>query len=320
MADHFIAWWNLENLFDTEDYPDRTDKLARTLAKEITGWNQPILDKKLDQLARVIGQMNGGNGPDIIGVCEVENRHVLELLAAKITCRPYSIVHADTKDERGIDVAFLYDGGRYETKPEEIFFHVVLRRNATRDIVQVNFTVKASARKLVLIGNHWPSRMEGETDSEPYRMAAAETLGYYHERIRELHGNDAAVAAMGDFNDEPFNRSVQDYARGWNNQEKVKNAKEGCFYNLMWPLLAEGVGTFYLSGPNVLDHFMVSRGIVTGDSGFSIVPGSIRREIYPGMADGGDYKKPVKFGRPSATLNQNGFSDHFPISVKLAEA
>ena len=319
MAEHFIAWWNLENLFDTEDYPDRTEKLARTLAKEIIGWNQGVLDKKLDRLASVIGQMNEGNGPDIIGVCEVENRHVLEMLAAKITCRSYSIVHADTKDERGIDVAFLYDSGRYEITPTEIFFHVVLRRNATRDIVQVNFTVTESSRKLIFIGNHWPSRMNGEVDSEPYRMAAAETLGYYHERIRELHGNDVPVVVMGDFNDEPFNRSIQDYARGWNNPKKVKNADKGCFFNLMWPLLTEGVGTFYLNGPNVLDQFMISPGIVTGASAFTVVPGSVRREIYPGMADSGDYQKPVKFGRPSAALDQSGFSDHFPISMKLAE-
>lgn len=320
MAEHFIAWWNLENLFDTEDYPDRTDKVKRAVGTDLVGWTQAILDTKLDRLALVISQMNGGSGPDIIGVCEVENRHVLELLAAKIPCRAYSIVHADMNDERGIDVAFLYDESRYKIDPAEIFFHVVLRRNATRDIVQVSFTVKGSSRKLILVGNHWPSRMSGEVESEPYRMAAAETLAYYHERIRELHGSNVPVVVMGDFNDEPFNRSMQDYARAWNNAEKVKNAKDGCFFNLMWHLLAEGSGTFYLNGPNVLDQFLVSRGIVTGASGFTVAEGSVRREIYPGMAAAGDYGHPIKFGRPSAKLNRNGFSDHFPVSMKLTEA
>jgi endonuclease/exonuclease/phosphatase family metal-dependent hydrolase len=320
MAEHFLAWWNVENLFDCEGYAGRSEKLARTLRGELAGWTQQLLDKKLDQLASVINRMNAGNGPDIMGLCEAESRHVLEQLAGRLTSRHYAIIHADTKDNRGIDVAFLYDTVKFRTKKSETFFHVVIKRSATRDLVQVNFTVKATGRRLVLVGNHWPSRSGDELASEPYRMAAGETLAYYHQRIRELLGNDIAVVAMGDFNDEPFNRSLTDYALSCNCRDTVLNADNPCFLNVMWPMVAEGVGTYHFDRPNVLDQFLLSRGIVTGASGFSMVAGSVTREIFPGMVDSSDYHRPVGFGRPADRLNDQGYSDHFPISLKLLEA
>ncbi|HEY5974660.1 MAG TPA: endonuclease/exonuclease/phosphatase family protein [Geobacteraceae bacterium] len=320
MAEHYLAWWNVENLFDREWYAGRSEKLTRTLQGELAGWTQQLLSKKLDQLASVINRLNGGKGPDIMGLCEVESRHVLELLVTRLTSRHYAIIHADTADNRGIDVAFLYDPAKFKTKKSETFFHVIIKRSATRDLVQANFTVKATGRKLVLVGNHWPSRSEGEMESEPYRMAAGETLAYYHERIRELLGNDIAVVAMGDFNDEPFNRSLTDYALSCGCRETVINANNPCFFNVMWPLLAEGVGTYYFNRPHVLDQFLLSRGMVTGAAGFSLVAGSVAREIFPGMADSSDYHKPVSFGRPTDKLNDQGYSDHFPISLRLLEA
>ena len=85
MPEHFIAFWNVENLFDVEDAPPdrRPDKVRRALrvgsaSSEVKGWTQAILDHKLAQLASVINRMNGGRGPDGLGLREVENRHVLE--------------------------------------------------------------------------------------------------------------------------------------------------------------------------------------------------------------------------------------------------
>src|SRR4051812_30341013 len=128
---YYVGWWNLENLFDEENSPRRTKKVARVIKDDIAGWTPQLRDRKISQLASVIAQMNGGAGPDLLGVCEVENRFVLDLLAGQIhdrlPGRAYDIVHADTDDARGIDVAFLYDNSRLEAPAGEVFFHVVMR-------------------------------------------------------------------------------------------------------------------------------------------------------------------------------------------------
>jgi hypothetical protein len=141
---YLVAWWNLENLFDEEDSPRRTDKLKRVLGSSINGWTPALRDRKISQLASVIAAMKAGAGPDLLGVCEVENEFVLRLLADTVRtllpARRYEIVHADTIDERGIDVAFLYDPTLFTAPPDQRFQHVVMRRTGTREIVQVNVT------------------------------------------------------------------------------------------------------------------------------------------------------------------------------------
>ena len=97
---YYVAWWNRENLFDEENSPLGTEKLQRTIGADLVGWTPARRDRKISQLASVIGQMNGGAGPDMLGVCEVENRNVLDLLVAAVNTplpsRNYDIVHADT--------------------------------------------------------------------------------------------------------------------------------------------------------------------------------------------------------------------------------
>jgi endonuclease/exonuclease/phosphatase family protein len=133
-----VAWWNVENLFDEENSPRRTDKVARALGKSIVGWTPALRDQKIDQLTSVIVQMNGGAGPDLLGICEVENEFVVNRLKDAVNtalpARSYEIVHADTSDERGIDIAFLYDPALFTAPPGERFQHVVMRRTATREI------------------------------------------------------------------------------------------------------------------------------------------------------------------------------------------
>lgn len=131
-------------------------------------------------------------------------------------------------------------------------------------------------------------------------------------------GGNTAVLVMGDFNDEPFNRSVTDYSLATTSILKVKLSKEAPrLYNLMWPIMARGVGTFYFSNfPNLLDQFMVSKGIVESTK---IKVEDVDIVIFPEMIKG-KYKHPVKFGKPSdKSLNEKGFSDHLPISLTLEE-
>ena len=332
MNEYHFMWWNVENLFDIGNSPRRTEKLERTLKNELKGWTQDILDLKINQLSKIISKVNESQGPDILGLCEIENRHVLELLVKiirqQLPSRNYRIVHADTEDKRGIDVAFIYDKNKIEVEKDNktgkdlIFSHFVMKREATRDILQVNFKTKSSKKRLVLIGNHWPSRSGGQYESEPYRIVAGETLGYFHQRILDVNEKDddrnTAILAMGDFNDEPFNRSITDYALSTGSLLKVKLADNPRFYNLIWSLMTNSVGTFYFNNfPNLLDQFMISKGIVAMKN-FQIKNNSTEIIRFPEMVQG-KYEIPINFGRPSEKLNKKGFSDHFPIAVTLEE-
>lgn len=124
---------------------------------------------------------------------------------------------------------------------------------------------------------------------------------------------------MGDCNDEPFNRSITDYALSTGSLLKVKLADSPRFYNLMWNLMTNSTGTFYFNNfPNVLDQFMISKGIVL-EKGFKIKKLSTNIIKFPKMIEG-KYETPIKFGRTfDDSLNEKGFSDHFPITATLEE-
>lgn len=319
MKSYSVVWWNLENLFDVEDSPARTEKLHRTLRRELAGWNDSILERKLVQLAAILRQTNDGLGPDLLGVCEVENRAVLDRLVQRLDMpgREYLVAHHDMSDARGIDVAFIYD--RHVLLAGDQFSHVIIKRTATRDLFQVNFTTQ-SGRLLVVIGNHWPARSAGVYESEPYRMLAGETLSYFCDRIEEVHGDDTPILVMGDFNDEPSNRSLTEYAQADRNRTKVVYATSPRLLNLMWPMMAQGLGTHYYNNvPNILDQFLVNGGSLKAHSKFKPVEDSARILMYPEMISKGRYPGPVRFGRPAESLNVNGFSDHYPIAMGLLE-
>lgn len=322
MTEHFIGFWNLENLFDTSSSSERPEYLKKQLKKELAGWTTAVLKKKLKQLVRIITQMNGGSGPDILGVCEIENEAVVQELLDTFPSggRNYKIAHADTKDKRGIDVAVIYDAAKYEAGLQ--FNYFVQKRSATRDIFQVNLRTKAG-RDLVIVGNHWPSRSGGQYASEPYRMMVGETLAYFHKRILEELGDDTAIVAMGDFNDEPFDRSIRDYAQVSRERRKIMNAKSiDYFYNLMWEALGDREATYYFgSQPNLLDQFWISKGILKQGSAFKVKAGSVEIFRPPELIAPGEYPRARHYGRPSrpTTFDQEGYSDHFPIAMVLEE-
>jgi predicted extracellular nuclease len=321
MANYHITWWNLENLLDSVN-ATRTDKLRRVLKKELEGWTDEILEKKINQLVKMLRTINGSKGPDILGVCEVENENVLKKFRDSLQQslgRGYNIIHADTQDERGIDVAFLYDKDKFAVDPQKVFFHVIVKRYATRDIVQTNFRSKISNTEFVVVGNHWPSRSGGQLESEPYRMMAGETLAYFNQRIQDVHSQAMPILVMGDFNDDPFNRSITEYAKSTVSADRVLKAHSvPWLYNLMWETIGSRAGTFYYSDEfNVLDQFMVSRGMLINNAKLKVQEGSMRIEVFPEMSKNGI---PRKFGRPAETLDQDGYSDHFPISLVLVDS
>lgn len=318
---HHIYWWNLENLFDVANSPARPAWLQKELKSELKGWTSAVLARKIERLASVILQLNEGKGPDIFGVCEVENEAVVKKLTDALAPlgRNYVVRHHDAKDQRGIDVAFFYDADLYEDDGR-LFSLEIMKRTYTRDLVQINLRTKSGGHDLVLIGNHWPSRSGGQYESEPYRIMVAETLSYWVERIFEIKGDDAPIVVMGDFNDEPYNRSLEGYANSTRNRDKVLNARSVPYlYNLMWPLYAEGLGTHFFDVPTLLDQFLISKGIAATGNTKPFKFESVEIVNLPGMTKG-EYKKPVRHSRPSAEdYNPDGFSDHLPIHLVLEE-
>lgn len=334
----FTAFWNLENLFAPANYAERPEWLARAIRSDLRGWSTALFRNKLKQLASIIEQMNGGNGPDLLGVCEVENRFVLEelctLLNGRVAQRNYKPVHADaTRDQRGIDTAFIHDSRTLQVNRQEIFSHWVMRRTGTRDITQATF-VTGSGAELVVLANHWPSRSgDSSGSSSGYRAVAGETLGYWHERIRDIKGTDAAVIAFGDFNDEPFDRSLTEHARATRELRDVERARSARFYNLSWRYLEQSAldrrgrqrnlnGTLYYRGDgNVFDQILVSQGLVKNRGAFRALLHTARIEAFPEMIDSRVTPAPVRFGLPKGNarknVNREGFSDHYPVSLMI---
>lgn len=331
---HFLAWWNLENLFDEQNSPSRIPWLQKEMNNYLKEWTQEVLDKKISNLASIISQLNENRGPDLMGFCEIENRHVIELLVTKLAGlgRNYDIVHKEMNDQRGIDIAFIYDKAHFNLGSDPVFSLEIMKRTATRDLLQVGFKTITKGNEIIIIGNHWPSRSAGQYESEPFRMMVGENLSYWLRRIAEIKGETMPVLLMGDFNDEPFNRSLTNYAMSVDNTVKISNARKPSadshitvrvpyLYNLMWKLLGEGRFTFMFEGDgNMIDQFLVNRAIAlpTGNR-FKVEAVNIIDNV-PGLVKG-EYKAPVKFGAPSkgSEYNPLGYSDHFPITLTLVE-
>ncbi|MFT4680627.1 MAG: putative extracellular nuclease [Flavobacteriales bacterium] len=319
MKTYFIAWWNVENLFDTSSSTQRPDWLKSKLRSELKGWTATVLDKKVKNLCSVIEAMNDGEGPDLLGVCEVENEPVLQRLVNSINLpgRDYAIAHHDTSDQRGIDVAFIYDRNSFTTDGL-IFNQVIIKRNSTRDLVQINLKT-VGGNDLVVIGNHWPSRLGGKSFSEPYRCLAGETLSYWIKRIQEVKGKKVPILVMGDFNDEPHDRSLSDYALATNSRTRVIYARNPMLYNLCWAEWGINSATYSYGGEHLMiDQMLVSKGLCYKQGNLRTSSEDLKVFRMDGMT-AGRYDQPVRFGRPSSSLNTEGFSDHLPLTLRITE-
>ncbi|PQJ73152.1 endonuclease/exonuclease/phosphatase family protein [Polaribacter butkevichii] len=326
MVAHYITWWNTENLFDIKTSPRRPEWLAKTLAKELKYWDSTLLENKLNNLVSIMIQMNQEKGSDIYGLCEVENLYVLEQLSNKLNLllpqRAYKVIHHSMEDKRGIDIGVIFDSNKYKIKQldgeNKVFTYRITKRSPTRDILQVELeTIKGN--DLVLLLNHWVSRMAGKFESEPYRIISAETLSYWIMRIQQELGDKIPIVVLGDFNDEPFDRSLKEYALSTNNLEKVKAGRNPYLYNLMWELAGNRLGTYvYGSNSSILDQILVSKGLLFNNSNITIGKETAKIEVFKGMVKG-KYKTPVRFKLSGKKYNPNGYSDHLPVSIKLIE-
>jgi len=349
MAEIKVAFWNVENLFDTAASPIAAD-LEFTPAQ---GWTQAVFDLKVKNIAAIIKKMHGGQGPDLLGLCEVENKFVVDRLIAEIGNPKYKVAHVESPDIRGIDCSLIYSSDVFiDPPPADIVGHLVHFRFPTRDIFQVRLKVKANNAEIHVFVNHWPSRRQGQFESEPHRITVGERCGQLVDQVLKLNRADYAsvpntpaglatlnarwnsnVLVMGDFNDEPYNRSVTDYLRASKDLDKVEEElkpgtnqqiptikaylqRSPVLFNLSWPQLAvPDNGTYFYSGGvantmNVLDQFVVSRGLQFEASKLKVRPNSVEIFRAPEMTTG-TKQRPKGFDKKAPS----GYSDHFPIQL-----
>lgn len=349
MAEIKVAFWNVQNLFDTTASPIAAD-LEFTPAQ---GWTEEAFNNKVANLAKIIKKMHGGAGPDLLGLCEVENRGVVERLMAEIGRDDYHLAHVESPDIRGIDCSLIYSANVFNDPPsDDIHGYLVHFRFPTRDIFQVRLTLKATGTELNVFVNHWPSRQQGQFQSEPHRITVGERCGQLVDEVLKLKREDYAqipdtveglaqlnarwnrnVLLMGDFNDDPFSRSITDYLLASKDLDKVEEElkagegrktpsikayleREPVLFNLSWPFLGTpDTGTIFFSSEsantmNLFDQFIVSRGLYYGKSGLKARPDSMQIFRPSEMASGAK-KRPKAFDKKT----KQGFSDHFPIEM-----
>ncbi len=301
------AFWNAENLFDLYDDSEKSDEeFALGGRKNCT---QEIFDLKLKNLTEVLSDLNA----DILGLCEVENRFVLDQLNASYTGRDYSIVHMDSPDERGIDVALLYDPEMIRVLSTEAIHVNLPDGGATRDILYVR-GMKAE-HELHLFVNHWPSKYGGVEKTIPLRAATAETLRGFIDGIFENDIN-ADIIIMGDLNDEPFEPSIVEHLGA----ELFRDQQTDSFVltNLMTQIHDDPQsGTYMWRGEHdVIDHIVVSRGILDKSGWFSSIDNVSVLDKPKYRQQEGNYKDyPFRFWAGNNLLG--GYSDHMAIQIKL---
>lgn len=320
---HTVAFYNLENLFDTINDPLKNDEASPIM--EMKANRGEVYKKKVKNMARVIADIGydiAKNTPAIIGVVEIENRQVLDDLANDPLLLPkdYGVVHYNSPDRRGIDVALMYQKDIFiptETKSYElkIYDDVSRKRIYTRDQLLVSGELEGDLIHIIV--NHWPSRRGGEARSRPKRVAAAKL----NKRIVDsLHAKDpyAKVIIMGDLNDDPTNESVKKVLNAKNKQSKVPlkgiyNPYEKMFTDKGWGTTA------YRDALSLFDQIMVSSELIEKDySTFKFWKAGIYNKAYL-FNKRGRYK-----GYPLRSFADggftNGFSDHFPVFVYLIRA
>ena len=310
----FIASWNVENLFDTDDDPKTNDVEFTPESKK--QWTEDRLEHKLNNLTKVINYMNDGCGPDIIGFEEVENINVLKRLSYKMPDRDYIICHRDSPDRRGIDASLIYDRNVFDIV-DLVPIHVKIPTGyPTRDILHVTLLHKKSKTKLHVFVNHWPSRSGGEEKSEPNRIAVAKYLRAVVDSLMKRN-SDRQIICIGDFNDEPNNQSIEKILKADDFDCSPKKYKNSQLLNLAYEDFNEGIGSYlYKTDWNMIDQIIISNGLFDGKNleykcgSFEVVKPEFMQE-----------KEGKRTGAPKPTYEGNkyigGYSDHFPVGAKL---
>lgn len=316
---HTVAFYNLENLFDPVDDPTKFDEASPIM--ELNTDREAVYKKKVHNMARVladIGKEDTNNSPAVIGVCEVENREVLEDVVndSLLRDKDYSIIHYHSPDARGIDVALLYQKKLFtpiSTSSHElkIYDDETRKRVYTRDQLLVSGELEGDLIHVLV--NHWPSRSGGEARSRPKRVAAAKLSKHLVDSLQAIDPY-AKIFVMGDLNDDPTNESVKKILKTEKDKEKV--GFKG-IYNPYESYFKDGLGTTaYRDAWSLFDQIMITKPLLEKDySTFRFYKSGIYNKNYL-IEKAGAYK-----GYPKRSWGYggftDGFSDHFPVYVYL---
>jgi Predicted extracellular nuclease len=308
-------FYNVENLFDTEKDSCKQDD--EFLPKSIRAWHYGRYKKKLTNISRVITATGEWSAPAIVGLCEVENNRVLRDLTqySPLKQHGYRYVMTDSPDTRGIDVALLYQRDQFKLLEYQSLRINLNKRRTTRDILHV-VGVISTLDTLDIFVAHFPSRSQGQKETEPNRLKAASILRSAVDSLCSIR-KEPRIIIMGDLNDYPKNKSVS----------KVLNAKapiNDISNNQLYHLLANkatktNYGTYWYQGEwELLDHLIVS-GLLLNTSA----------TVYTSTDYAHIFKLPFllisddKYGgkRPYRTYHgmkyEGGYSDHLPVYFDL---
>jgi endonuclease/exonuclease/phosphatase family metal-dependent hydrolase len=309
-AEYFLAFWNLENLFD--DVNDGRGKRGDEVYDPYFADNAEALKQKLHNLASILVKMNGGKGPDILCCAEVESERAAQLLVQAVNAR--------LADPKLHYTSILFEdvgGGRDIGTPIITRLPVEPKRGKLigRRMRILEGQVVVNGHPLVLVVSHWSSRISDKTGATRAKYA-----DQVYGRFLGMYKANPAVdfLACGDFNDDPTDDSVAKNLRATGNIDDVKKPGEWpSLYHCLAGLADGRTGTMYYRKWHLFDHICVSPGMLD-KKGWSIVPGSGAIVQEPADRNG----RPLRFGGPSdkTALSLRGASDHFAVTVKLRVA
>jgi len=309
-------FYNTENLFDP--FNDSLTKDDEFLPDGVRHWTWHKMQDKISKLSKVIVAVGGWDPPECIGLCEIENRMIINQLVyeSPFSFYEYRVVHKESPDFRGIDVALLYNPEKLKlTDKEFITVNLPGTRRTTRDILYATFACMDTDTIHIFV-NHWPSKYGGQYDSEPNRRAAALTLRRVVDSVIS-ENSDAKIIIMGDFNDPPEAFSISKVLGAKTARDTIKPVK---LYNL-----SSGISGIHAGGTHkyqgqwsILDQFIVTGNLLKNSNTLSVT--GEKAEIFdpPFLLE----KDETYFGlRPNRTYTgysyHGGFSDHLPVFIDL---
>jgi len=313
--DFSILFYNVENLFDIQDNPE-TDDDNFTPDGELH-WTSKRLSNKLLNISKVILNASGWSVPEIMVFCEIENRSVLERLIKETPLKsvPYKIIHKESPDIRGIDVALIYNPGNF-VPIEYNYYPLKVNGNQlnTREILYVSGIV-GGKDTIHIFGNHWPSRYSGFLETKSLRKTAASLL---RTKVDELNRKyqSPKIVILGDFNDNPEDESM---SAGLMAKKLELPIVGNELYNLFFDLQRVNSGSLkYQSQWFVFDQIIVSGSLLSANSGIYTKSENARILALPFLLE-----EDQKFGgkKPFRTYYgfsyNGGFSDHLPVLLQL---
>lgn len=316
----FVAHWNVENLFDNLDDPKTEDE--EFLSSGTKEWTDERLEKKMYNLARVIRSMNGDNGPDLLGVCEVEHQSLLDTLIKNyLSDKAYKIAYLESPDGRGIDNGIVYNSTvlsllstkGYETKFSDGY--------DTRLVLLGTFLFMQKDTIHFFV-NHWPSRRGGEDESQPRRIKVANTVRSVIDSLFE-NNSKSKIILVGDFNDEPTNISITETLKAQPffcdsiDYKSLPQDSETDLFNTSYRAWSDGLGSFfYQQDFNMLDQIIISKDLLIGTNIKYVCNSFEVYKPYLIVTRSGKFQ-----GAPFPTYGGSrylgGYSDHFPVTAKF---